>query len=75
MAGVFRKQRFGLASETTIEELKHFFQKHKHSKEYVFLAECLGDVVQTEKKCQQNRGKRANEDQTGRTAEQEQNWE
>ena len=24
MAGVFRKQRFGLASETTIEELKNF---------------------------------------------------
>ena len=38
---------------------KKFFQKPKHSKEYVFLAECMGDVVQTEKYCQQNRGKRA----------------
>ena len=58
MAGVFSKQRFGFASERTIEELK-FFQKPKCSREYVFLAECMGDVVQTEKYCQQNRGKRA----------------
>ena len=59
MAGVFSKQRFGFAGETTTEELKKFFQKPKHSKEYVFLAECIGDVMQTEKYCQQNRGKRA----------------
>ena len=59
MAGVFSKQRFGFASETTIEELKIFFQTPKYSKEYVFLAECMGDVVQTESYCQQNRGKRA----------------
>ena len=26
MAGVFSKRRFGFASETTIEELKHFFK-------------------------------------------------
>ena len=59
MAGVFSKQRFGFASETTIEELNFFFQKLKYSKECVFLAECMGDVVQTEQYCQQNRGKRA----------------
>ena len=58
MAGVFNKQRFGFASETTIEELKNF-SKNPNIKEYVFLAECMGDVVQTEKYCQQNRGKRA----------------
>ena len=28
-------------------------------KKCVFMAECMGDVVQTEKYCQQNRGKRA----------------
>ena len=55
MAGVFSKQRFGFVRETTIEELiGFFFQKPKYSKEYVFLAECMGDVVQTEKHCQQN---------------------
>jgi len=59
MAGIFSKQQFGFASETTIEELKFFFQKPKYIEEYVSLAECLGDVVQTEKYCQQNRRKRA----------------
>ena len=59
MAGVFSKQLFGFASETTIEERKKFFQKPKHGKEYVFLAECMGNVVQTTKYCQQHRGKRA----------------
>ena len=58
-AGVFSKQRFGFAGETTTEKLKKKIQKPKHSKEYVFLAECMGDVTQTEKYCQQNRGKRA----------------
>ena len=60
MVAVFRKRRFGFASETTIKELKKF-SKNPNSKlkEYVFLAECMGDVVQTEIYCQQNQGKRA----------------
>ena len=55
---VFSKQRFGFASETTIEELK-IFSKNPNTVKSTSLAECMGDVVQTEKYCQQNRGKRA----------------
>ena len=44
MAGVFSKQ-FGFASETTIEQLKNFFQNPEHSQEYLFLAECVENVV------------------------------
>ena len=55
MVGIFSKQRFSLASETTTsEEPKKFFQKPKHSKEYIFLADCIEDVVQTKKYFQQN---------------------
>ena len=43
MAVVFSKQRFDFACKTTIEQLK-IFQKPKHSKKYVFLAECIENV-------------------------------
>ena len=44
MAVVFSKQRFDFACKTTIEQLK-MFQKPKHSKKYVFLAECIENVL------------------------------
>ena len=55
MTVVFSKQRCDFAYKT-IEQFKHI-PKPEHNKKYVFLAQCIEDVVLREKYCQQNRGK------------------
>ena len=55
MAVVFSKQRYDFECKT-IEQFKNI-PKPEHSKKYVFLAQCVEDVVLREKYCQQNRGK------------------
>ena len=61
MAMVFSKRRFDFVRKATIEKWKKIFQKHEHSKKYVFLAKCIENTVLREKCCQQNRGKWARE--------------
>ena len=55
MAVVFSKQRYDFVCKT-IEQFKNI-PKPEHNKKYVFLAQCVEDVVLREKYCQQNRGK------------------
>ena len=59
MTVVFSKQRYDFAYKT-IEQFKNI-PKPEHNKKYVFLAQCIEDVVLREKYCQQNRGKWARE--------------
>ena len=55
MTVVFSKQRYDFAYKT-IEQFKNI-PEPEHSKKYVFLAQCIEDVVLRGKYCQQNRGK------------------
>ena len=55
MTMVFSKQRCDFAYKI-IEQFKNI-PKPEHNKKYVFLAQCIEDVVLREKYCQQNRGK------------------
>ena len=59
MTVVFSKQRYDFAYKT-IEQFKNI-PEPEHSKKYVFLAQCIEDVVLRGKYCQQNRGKWARE--------------
>ena len=52
-AVVFSKQRFDFEYKTRIEQVKNI-PKPEYSKNYVFLALCIENVVLSQKYCQQN---------------------
>ena len=86
MAGVFSKQRFGFASQTTIEELKVFSKNPNTVKSTSFwlnVWETWCKQKNIVNKIEENEPeklnkllvyRRSNEDQAGRTAEQEQRF-